>query len=255
MEEIAPGSILQRMYFRRRMRKLKPGVFIEVGSGNGHLSKILLEMGWKGTGYDLGKRACENNSELNGKYISSGHYRVEEGNFLNAAILTKADLIVSMMVIEHLTEQEVNEYFIKCMYLMKKGSALVSFVPAGMQFWGIEDDVTGHFRRYTFGDFKKYALHYGLKIRDLTGLTFPVSNILLGISNYLVRKSEARKNFLSAKEQTIESGDRNVLMKTAFPPYFKIFLNEVVLFPLYIIQRLFRNSKMSMVIYCEMELH
>ncbi len=40
---LAPGAILQRMYFRERLARLAPGRFVEVGAGQAHLSGVLLE--------------------------------------------------------------------------------------------------------------------------------------------------------------------------------------------------------------------
>lgn len=84
------------------------------------------------------------------------------------------------------------------------------------------------------------------------GLTFPLSNILRPLSTYLVRKQEAQKKDLSMAERTLTAANRTVKMKTVFPSAFKLILNPVTLFPMYLLQLLFRRSSHSLVLYCEM---
>src|SRR4051794_28461526 len=102
MEILAPGNILQNLYFEERIKKLKPKTFCEIGSGNGHLSKILLDMGLSGKGYDLNDSACENNAALNKKYIDGGQYAVFNKDVFTENTTAKYDFIFSCMVIEHL---------------------------------------------------------------------------------------------------------------------------------------------------------
>ena len=54
---LPPGTLLQHMYLRERLRTRPPGTFVEVGVGSGHLSRLLLDLGWRGIGYDLSAEA------------------------------------------------------------------------------------------------------------------------------------------------------------------------------------------------------
>jgi len=251
MEEIAPGSILQRMYLKNRLRRGRYKTFCEIGSGNGYVASILLENGMIGKGFDLNKDACKNNTTKNKSFIEDGIYSVKNGNFFNEPIDEKFDIIISSMVIEHLNENEVRSYFENCKKYLNKRGKIIVLVPACMTYWGIEDEIAGHYKRYEFSDFQQIAAAHSLKIVDIAGLTYPLSNIFFSISNYLVKKNEAFKKNLSMQEQTVLSGNRNVKFKTSFPKYYKLFLNEVVMYPFYILQRIFKNNSNSMVIYCE----
>lgn len=250
MNDIAPGSILQRMYFKTRIKKTDR-TFCEIGSGNGVLSELLLKKGLQGRGYDLNKSACDNNEKHNKDFIHKGSYRVFCGDFLTNPPEEKFDIIFSAMVIEHLNDEDIKKYFQLCKECLNKNGRIIVFVPASQKYWGIEDEIAGHFRRYEFEDFEIIAKAHGLKIIDLCGLTFPISNILFRLSNFLVRKSEGQKKNLSMQEQTIQSGNRSVMFKTWFPTFMKLFLNELTLYPFYLLQRLFKNHSSSMVIYCE----
>lgn len=249
---LPPGNILQNLYIKERVRKNKPKNFLEIGSGNGHISNILLKFGIKGVGYDLNLSACDNNSILNKKYINSGIYEVINDDFLNLITETKYDLIISSMVIEHLPEDILKPFINKCKDLLSEGGTITFLVPSSMKHWGIEDEIAGHIKRYEREDFISFKEKYNLDVKNISGLTYPISNWLFHISNYLVKKEESSKLLLSQKEKTVYTGNRNVSYKTTFPLIFGAILNEVVLYPFHILQKIFANNKNCLVIYCEL---
>lgn len=65
MRILPPGSILQQLYIEERLRTVKIGRFLEVGSGTGDLSRLLLKKGSSGLGLDLNVGANDHNSKLN----------------------------------------------------------------------------------------------------------------------------------------------------------------------------------------------
>lgn len=254
MEDIAPGSILQRIYFKQRLKKLKPGRFLEIGCGKGYLSEMLLKAGWTGIGCDLGAEACELSNERNKTFVNKGQYKAIHADFLSMETTGSFDLILSMMVIEHLSPQNLTLYFTKCKRLLTPVGSIAVFVPSSMRHWGVEDEIAGHYKRYEFSDFEGIAKEFHLRIKELSGLTYPVSNLLLGLSNTLVKNSEGHKKDLSLQERTIQSGNRGVAFKTSFPPYLRLILNEYILYPFHLLQRIFKSNKNCMVIYCELQL-
>jgi SAM-dependent methyltransferase len=249
---LPPGNILQNLYVRERLKKLKPKSFCEIGSGNGHISRIFLEKNIPGIAYDLNTSACRNNTALNKKYINTGMYQVINDNFFQHIGKKTFDLIISCMVIEHFAPEAVDQYFSVCKNALNVGGSIVILVPAGMKYWGVEDQIAGHFKRYSFHDFQQIAKTHNLRIVNMSGLTFPVSNILLRLSNKLVSANENYKRDLSRQEQTLLSGNRDVKFKTSFPRYLKILLNEVTMYPFHLLQKMNKRNSNSMVIYCEM---
>ena len=157
------------------------------------------------------------------------------------------------MVIEHFNDKDVEKYFLKCFDVLADDGVLITLVPSSMKHWGIEDEIAGHFKRYSFDCFEKIAKKFSFSITKCDGLTYPVSNILFPISNYLIKKSESKKLMLSKKEQTINSSNRKVLMKTDFPVFLNFILNRVTMHPFHLLQKAFRKKSSSMVIYCEMK--
>ncbi len=125
-----------------------------------------------------------------------------------------------------------------------------------MRYWGIEDETTGHYRRFEFEDFKKTGEKYNFIIQKNEGLTFPISNILFGLSNYLIKKQEAWKKNLTKDEQTVLSssgGAKRVMWKTDFPWFVQHFINEYTMYLFYILQKFFRKNSHSMVIYSKLK--
>ena len=81
---LPPGNILQYIYLKERINSIKTNglkSFIEVGSGNGNVSKIFLDKGFRGLGFDLNESACENNKLRNSDYIKKNDYKVFNEDF------------------------------------------------------------------------------------------------------------------------------------------------------------------------------
>ena len=246
------------LYIKYRLKSLKKTSkrFVELGSGNGNISNILLKRGLCGVGYDLSDTACTNNAETNAEYCKSGNYEIKNGDFFDHQNINKVDAIISSHVLEHLSEDELNNYFVKCKSILNDGGKIISLVPSSMKHWGVEDETVGHYRRFEFNDFEQIAKIHNLKIDEISGLTYPLSNMLFKLSNYLLNKNESWKKELSKKEQTIlsSSGVRNVKYKTYFPSYFRYIINDITMLPFFILQLLNRQNSSSMVIYCELSL-
>lgn len=248
---LAPGHVLQLLYVKHRLRKRELRTFIDVGAGNGYLSHTLLSLGLTGTAFDLNAEACENNRIENANAVATGTYTIRCEDFA-AASATTVDLIISSMVIEHLTPAEVRAYFTRCRELLNPSGLIVTIVPASPRHWGIEDDIAGHQKRYTRDDFTEIAGEHRLRVVHIAGLTYPLSNLLLGLSNRLVRRAESGKLTMDAHARTVASGSRHVWGKTEFPDVARYFVNEVTLFPLHLLQYLTRNNPNALVLYSEM---
>lgn len=249
-----PGTILQFMHLKERIKPVLPGEFLEIGCGAGHLSKILLHHGWKGIGLDLNSDALNVNRDLNRKFIENRLYEIKQKDFFLDLSLEKKkfDLIISSMVLEHFDETIEKKFIHRCKTLLKEQGSIILFVPASEKHWGIEDEIAGHFRRYTRKKLHDLAKEHNLKVNFIAGLTFPLSNLLLPISNYLIRKHEYNKIQLTNEEKTIKSGHRFVKGKTHFPRFFGSILNEFTLFPMHIAQKIFKNNKNALVLYTEL---
>jgi SAM-dependent methyltransferase len=242
------------MYLRERLRQLPPGRFIEIGPGSGEITRLLLERGWEGCSYDLESKTISSLRERFSKEIAEHRFTPINEDYLLSPSLhddEKVDLVISCMVMEHL-EDDMQFSFMKISKAcLKKGGVMIGLVPASPAHWGIEDDVAGHCRRYTKDSLQKLVTGTGWELLHIAGLTFPLSNILLPVSNFLVNRSERQKLSMSTLERTKQSGRRSVRYKTHFPLLLGLLLNEYTLFPLYLLQKMFTNSQHALVLFFE----
>ena len=247
---LPPGTILQLRYLRERLSLIHPGRFIEVGTGAGEVSALLLEAGWTGTGYEPGPAAARVRAR-NALAIAHGRYELRDVDWLVAAPDEPADVVISSMVIEHLPDAQEALYFHRARAALSPSGRAIVLVPASPRHWGIEDDIAGHQRRYARASLIRRLTELGWRVDHIAGLTFPLSNILLPVSNRLVARAERDRLSLSESERTLRSGARDVVGKTSFPPIARAILNERILYPLHLAQRAFRDSERALVLYVE----
>jgi 16S rRNA A1518/A1519 N6-dimethyltransferase RsmA/KsgA/DIM1 with predicted DNA glycosylase/AP lyase activity len=82
MPILPPGTLLQLMYFKDRLRAVKAGRFVEIGRGAGHASSLLLSLGWLGTAYELERSTVAALERRFANEIAKGRYRVVDGDWL-----------------------------------------------------------------------------------------------------------------------------------------------------------------------------
>lgn len=248
---LPPGTILQLMYLKERLRDVPPGRFVEIGVGQGHLSACLLALGWTGVGFELDPESSRSALDRNAGAVAAGRYDVRNVDWLQSAPDTETDLLVSCMVLEHFNDQGEARYLDQCRRWLSPRGLGVLLVPGSPLDWGVEDDIAGHYRRYSRESLGTRLNALGWRVQHIAGLTFPLSNLLLPVSNALVRRAEGARQSWPMAERTMASGKREVAGKTAFPSWTGLLLNEVALYPLHLIQKLFRGASRALVLYAE----
>jgi len=223
--------------------------FIEVGCGGGGLSKILCEKGFQGVGIDFSIQAIEIAKENLSQFIGSGQYQLIQANFMNGNELVEwdhqADLVFSMMVMEHIKDED--HFLRNLLRLVKPGGYCLLAVPGRKDHWGYEDETVGHLRRYDNGDLEQIMEKSGLTQVEVWSVGVPTVNLLYGMGNFLIKRSDDRKKLdWSSRQQTEASGIRRIPFKTVFPSFFKIILNRITLYPLFILQRFFYNTNLGL---------
>ncbi|MGO4303085.1 class I SAM-dependent methyltransferase [Cupriavidus sp. RAF12] len=248
---LPPGTLLQLMYLKERLQTMPPGRFVEIGPGAGEITKLLLDSGWTGCSYDLEARTISALKERFGKEIAAQRFAAINQDYVASETDEPVDLVISCMVMEHLDNAQESAFMQQSRARLAKGGRMIGLVPASPRHWGIEDDIAGHCRRYTRPSLHDLAAGTGWTLHHMAGLTFPVSNWLLPVSNYLVNRSERQKLSMSALERTKQSGRRQVRYKTTFPNVLRWLLNEHTMYPLFQLQKLFSGSERALVLYFE----
>jgi hypothetical protein len=91
-----------------------------------------------------------------------------------------------------------------------------------------------------------------LNVNHIAGLTYPLSNWLFKLSNRIIQSKESDKLKLSEQDRTVYTGNRELNYKTQFPAIFNVILNPIVLYPLYLLQKLNLKQRNAMVLYMEL---
>ena len=251
MTVLPPGTLLQLMYLRERLERIPAGRFAEIGPGSGEITRLLLDMGWSGSAYDLGENTIADLKIRFAAEINAGRITVLNQDFLLSAPQKSADLVISCMVMEHLEDATQIQFLHAASRALKPEGRMIALVPSSPRHWGIEDDIAGHCRRYTRQEVVQLARDNQWELQHMAGLTFPVSNLLLPVSNFLVRRGESQKLALSALERTKLSGRRQVKYKTHFPSMLGLLLNKYTLYPFHLLQKLFARSDRALVLLFE----
>ncbi len=123
--------------------KSKPqeAMVFDLGCGSGFLVGELQKRGFQAYGSDISREAIEY-----GKNRGIENLKVREGDGVNFPD-NYFDLVLALDVLEHIENDskaigELNR-------VLRPGGMAIITVPAYMFLWGVQDEVSRHFRRYT----------------------------------------------------------------------------------------------------------
>ena len=101
--------------------------------------KLLQNLGFNASGVDVSKEAIEYGRSLGIKNI----FLDSEKSFPAGSF----DAVVSLDVLEHIEDDK--KAFSYLWETVRPGGIIVIMVPAFMFLWGVQDEISHHFRRYT----------------------------------------------------------------------------------------------------------
>lgn len=243
-----PGTFCMLEALRDAMKRCGGNTFLDVGCGSGAMSKVMLDSGLTGIGIDFSDSALKIATNNLSNYIDAGKYQAYAGDVFDLPDdFAKVDIVLSYMVMEHVEDDK--GFLNKLSQFLSPTGHLIVAVPGRMDHWSIEDETVGHFRRYERNDLARLLKEVGFDNSTVWSISVPVSNILFKIGTALLRRSsEVAKINLSKKEQTQTSGIQDIPWKTTFPAVVRLILNRRVLYPLFIIQRLFYGTGLGLTI-------
>jgi len=241
-----PGTWCMNAAFQQLIGPLeKIKTFVEIGPGEGRLSKYLCSKGLSGKGVDFSNDIVGPLSHNLQAEITSGQYEVINADFMAEDLNLKADLVFCFMVAEHIEDDL--EFVQRMKKITNVGGKVIIGIPGRKDKWGIEDEISGHYRRYDRKNVVELFENAGIQNPIVWSVGVPVSNLLFGLSNFSISRSyAAEKESLSLAEQTKLSGFRDIPYKNVFPAWVTLFVNKLTMQPFTITQRLFYNTNLGL---------
>lgn len=189
---------------------------LDFGCNYGHSVRLLKNNGYKSMGVDISEEAITYGKSLN----ISDIYLTSNKKFVKNSF----DAVVATDVLEHIEDDKMAFDYIWS--LVKSGGLVVITVPAFMFLWGVQDEVSHHFRRYrmhglesllgSVGDFELVKKSY-----FNTFLFLPIAFVRLvsRLFNVRSRNSDLSINnqFLNKLFFAIFNLERKILKYANFP--------------------------------------
>jgi len=199
LEVIAKADRFNRWMYDQFKHDLK-GEVLEIGSGIGNISKLVIEEDHAVTLSDYNEEYCET---LKKKFLLNKNVReilsidLLHPDFQNmyAAYHEKFDSIFLLNVIEHIQDDHLAVE--NCRYLLKQGGHLILLAPAYSWLYSSFDKQLGHFRRYSLRSLSKL-----LRKNDLDILSGSYFNFA-GIGGWLLFGKILHQKMLSSGEMSV----------------------------------------------------
>lgn len=196
LEVIAKADSFNQWMYGQFKHQLK-GEILEIGSGIGNISQLVIEEGHTITLSDYNEEYCEN---LKSKFAQLSNVRevisidLLDQNFEDKYSIYKEkfDSVFLLNVIEHIEDDEMAVK--NCTYLLKSGGHLILLAPAYSWLYCTFDKQLGHFRRYSLKQLKELLKKEGFSL--LSGNYFNFT----GIAGWFLFGKIMNKKMLSSGE-------------------------------------------------------
>lgn len=160
--------------FQARVFNLQPflprqGEVLDIGCGEGYLSRILIENGCRVTGIDYSPEAIEKAARLPGRFLVRDIYDFRPKK--------KFDWVVCSEVLEHLPDDRL-ALKLMASWLKPKGRILLS-VPTKMKLTEKLRKIGGHHRHYRVEELVKIMADLGFRLEKRKDWGCLIRNIIL----------------------------------------------------------------------------
>lgn len=150
----------------RRFPPQGMGPLLDIGGGNGVVSKALQDAGFPTILLEPGPDGARNARNRGIKHVAE--------STLDAAGAKENSLpgVGMFDVLEHIADDE--RFLIRLRELLRPKARLYISAPSHQWLWSHEDEEAGHFRRYTLGGLDRLASRSGLKMEYATYFFWPL---------------------------------------------------------------------------------
>lgn len=151
------------------------GNILEIGSGIGNISKLLLQLNLPVTLSDLRNEYCE---ELRSRFSQDKNLQnvlqidlsLVDFESVYEQSLHSFDTVIALNVVEHIEDDKL--VICNCKKLLKPSGNIIILVPAFMKLYNGFDTELGHFRRYNKKKLGALFTGQGLKILHMQYFNF-----------------------------------------------------------------------------------
>ena len=130
----------RRAVLAKRIRRLRPGLALDIGAAGGGNTCVLQAAGWQTIALEYGQDGAEVAHERGLSVVRADARRLPVKS-------DSADLVISFDVLEHIVEDNVAAAEM-CRALRPGGVAIIA-VPCDPKLWSLHDVAVSHARRYT----------------------------------------------------------------------------------------------------------
>ena len=225
-----PSYLVKRRVILEYLAKCAGTNILEVGCGCGDLLHVLERRGYTGLGIDISEDALT----VAGAGFSS--HRIKVACCTPGDLREKFDIVIASEVMEHYQDDAL--FLSQLRERLCDGGQVLLTVPAHMKDWGPNDDFCGHVRRYERKEL--YAALQAAGFDDIVIYSYgvPIYNIMKPFYDLAISSETSQK--AAPMEKTTESG--GMWLMNGAGRLFRILFNDVTMYPLYLLQRLFYST-------------
>ena len=154
LENFNHASLWRKYTISKVSKFLKGKNVLEVGSGIGSFSEILLKYVNQLTLVEPDQDYC---NFLKKKFQNSTKVKKIYNGTVSSLKTEKFDVIIHFQVLEHIEDD--NEEILRNLNLLNDNGFLIVCVPSFMSLYSKFDKAVGHFKRYVKDDFSKFTLN------------------------------------------------------------------------------------------------
>lgn len=227
-----PRYQLRCWVVRRLIRQFPAASFVEIGAAAGDMAEWLSRRGMRGVATEISPSAIR---LLEARFEDRPQVTIHPRDAADLDIQT--DLVLAMEVLEHIEDDRatLQDWF----RLVRPGGRLIISVPAHPHLFSAEDEMAGHFRRYSKRELQDKLKQAGFDEIDVLAYGFPLGLVLKQLRT-LISRWRMREDRRSRLERTCASGvDRRRAAR------FRWLLSGVCLLPFNLMQMPFLKRDWS----------